>query len=114
MDTLIVDRLPGSLPSSPAPRLAIVSTTSKLCGIGAYTAALRRSREPVRGDRAELDQYLPRPPAAAAARIRDHEICGRLGFGAVNLQRHGTAAGREAREMSARCLAGLGRAEPII
>ena len=61
--------------ASPPPRketLAIVSTGSRLCGIAAYTAALRRQLE----DGFEitvfnLDQYLMRNPNRRVRKLAD-------------------------------------------
>ncbi|HEX3885212.1 MAG TPA: hypothetical protein VHW66_21330 [Stellaceae bacterium] len=106
MDTLIVDLLPlVSAPAPRRPRLAVVSTTSKLCGIGAYTAALTRQLEPAfEVTVIELDQYLLRGRHARLKRQADahiREICTRLrGFDAVNVQlEHGTLgrAGKDIR-----------------
>ena len=76
--------------------LAIISTTSKLCGIAAYTAALRRQL----GDAFDitvfdLDQYLLRSPHRRVRKLADRqikEICKAIRrFDAVNLQlEHGT------------------------
>lgn len=71
--------------------LAIVSTSSKLCGIGAYTAALRRQL----GDTFDitvfdLNQYLMRSPHRRVRKLADRrikEICRAVRrFDAVNLQ----------------------------
>ena len=72
-------------------RLAIVSTSSKLCGIAAYTSALRRQL----GDAFDitvfdLNQYLMRSPHRRVRKLADRqikEICRAIrGFDAVNLQ----------------------------
>ena len=80
--------------ASPPPRketLAIVSTGSRLCGIAAYTAALRRQLE----DGFEitvfnLDQYLMRNPNRRVRKLADRqvrEICQAIRqFDSVNLQ----------------------------
>jgi glycosyltransferase involved in cell wall biosynthesis len=109
-------------PPSPAPlgidgaaegprvRLAIVSTTNKLCGIAAYTAALERNLGRVfELTLFDLDQYLLRGCGARLRRSGDRhiaEICAQLGgFDAVNLQlEHGTL-GRTAKDIYRRfCL----------
>ncbi|MGE5270714.1 MAG: hypothetical protein ACM3JG_13690 [Thiohalocapsa sp.] len=72
-------------------RLAIVSTSSKLCGIAAYTTALRRQLDQSFDVTVfNLDQYLLRSPHR---RLRGHgdrhveEICQAIrAFDAVNLQ----------------------------
>jgi glycosyltransferase involved in cell wall biosynthesis len=83
-------------PPSRKERLAIVSTSSELCGIAAYTAALRRQL----GDAFDitvfdLDQYLLRNPHRRVRKLADRhikEICREIRrFDAVNLQlEHGT------------------------
>jgi glycosyltransferase involved in cell wall biosynthesis len=77
-------------------RLAIVSTRSKLCGVAAYTAALRRQL----GDAFDitvfdLDQYLLRSPHRRVRKLADQhikEMCRAIRrFDVVNLQlEHGT------------------------
>jgi hypothetical protein len=78
-------------PPSPRERLAIVSTSSRLCGIAAYTAALRRQL----GDTFDitvfdLNQYLMRSPHRRVRKLADRrikEICRAIRqFDAVNLQ----------------------------
>jgi glycosyltransferase involved in cell wall biosynthesis len=88
----------GQLATMPSrkERLAIVSTDSKLCGIAAYTAALRRQL----GDAFDitvfnLDQYLLRSPHRRVRKLADRhiqEICRAIQrFDVVNLQlEHGT------------------------
>jgi glycosyltransferase involved in cell wall biosynthesis len=71
--------------------LAIVSTSSKLCGIAAYTAALRRQLDDVYDITVfDLDQYLMRNPHRRVRRLADRrvkEICGAIRrFDVVNLQ----------------------------
>ena len=76
--------------------LAIVSTSSKLCGIAAYTAALRRQLDEAFNITVfDLDQYLLRSPHARVRKLGDRhvkEICRAIRrFDAVNLQlEHGT------------------------
>lgn len=92
--------------ASPQPRirLAIISTTNKLCGIAAYTAALERSLHSACDlTLFDLDQYLLRGTGPRLRRLGDRhirEICGQLGrFDAVNLQlEHGTL-GRSAKDI---------------
>ena len=89
----------ATVPPSRKERLAIVATGSKLCGIGAYTAALQRQL----GDAFEitafeLDQYLMRSPYKRVRKLADgrvQEICRQLqDFDAVNLQlEYGTLGG---------------------
>ena len=91
-------------PPSRKESLAIVSTSSKLCGIAAYTAALRRQL----GDAFEitvfdLDQYLLRSRHRRVRKLADRhikEICRALRrFDVVNLQlEHGTL-GRHGRDI---------------
>jgi glycosyltransferase involved in cell wall biosynthesis len=91
-------------PPSRKERLAIVSTSSTLCGIAAYTAALRRQL----GDAFEitvfdLDQYLLRSPHRRVRKLADRhikEICRAIRrFDVVNLQlEHGTL-GRHGRDI---------------
>ena len=96
--------------TAPVPRretLAIVSTRSKLCGIAAYTAALRRQlNEAFDVTVFDLDQYLLRSTHRRVRRLGDrhiNDICRSLaGFDAVNLQlEHGTL-GRDARDIDRR------------
>ena len=81
MDTFAVDLLPVVSFAKPRPRLAIVSTTSRLCGIGAYTAALRKQLDQVfEVTVLELDQYLLRgrhPRLRRRADLHVREICAR-------------------------------------
>lgn len=106
MDTILIDLLPPpSVAAKPArPRLAVVSTTSRLCGIGAYTAALEgQLAQAFEVTVLDLDQYLMR---GQHKRLKDQadaavqEICRRLPeFDAVNLQlEHGTL-GRDAKDI---------------
>lgn len=109
MDTVIVDLPPpvSTLPIAWRPRLAIVSTRSKLCGIGAYTAALEKQLAAAFDVTVlELDQYLMRGPQLRLRRQADaaiRGICAELvQFDAVNLQlEHGTL-GREAKDIHRR------------
>src|SRR5579863_7415514 len=93
-------RTPASLnldrPSRDAPppsrkeRLAIVSTSSKLCGIAAYTAALRRQLEDDFDITVfDLNQYLMRSGHRRVRQLADRhvkEICQAIGrFDVVNL-----------------------------
>ncbi|HKS88315.1 MAG TPA: hypothetical protein VJR70_02635 [Stellaceae bacterium] len=78
-------------PPSRKERLAIVSTSSKLCGIAAYTAALRRQlADSFDITVFDLNQYLMRSPHRRVRRLADgqvKEICRALRpFDAVNLQ----------------------------
>ncbi len=109
MDTVIVDLPPPVSTSSIArrPRLAIVSTRSKLCGIGAYTATLEKQLAAAFDVTViELDQYLMRGPHKRLRRQADaaiRGICVELAqFDAVNLQlEHGTL-GRDAKDIHRR------------
>lgn len=112
MDTIIIDlpppvSAPSKAPQPRCPRLAIVSTTSRLCGIGAYTAALEKQLAPTfEVTVVELDQYLMRGRHKQLKRQADaaiREICARLPeFDAVNIQlEHGTL-GRDARDIMRR------------
>jgi glycosyltransferase involved in cell wall biosynthesis len=99
-------RVPLSLhpqrPDSPAPlpprkeTLAIVSTSSRLCGIAAYTAALERQLTDAFDITVfDLDQYLMRSLHRRVRKLADRhvrQICGEIRrFDAVNLQlEHGT------------------------
>jgi glycosyltransferase involved in cell wall biosynthesis len=96
--------------TAPLPRretLAIVSTRSKLCGIAAYTAALRRQlSEAFDVTVFDLDQYLLRSTHRRVRRLADRHVkdicCALAGFDAVNLQlEHGTL-GRDARDIDRR------------
>lgn len=90
----------AALPPARRERLAIVSTGSKLCGIGAYTAALQRQLSDAFDITVfELDQYLMRSPYKRVRRLADtrvNEICRELeSFDAVNLQlEYGTLGGK--------------------
>jgi glycosyltransferase involved in cell wall biosynthesis len=96
----------GRLAAAPSrkERLAIVSTESRLCGIAAYTAALRRQL----GDAFDitvfdLDQYLLRSSHRRVRKLADRhvkEICDAMRhFDVVNLQlEHGTL-GRHGRDI---------------
>src|SRR5712692_6651747 len=74
----------GQLATAPSRKesLAIVSTGSRLCGVAAYTAALRRQL----GDAFDitvfdLDQYLLRSPHRRVRTLADRhikEICGEI------------------------------------
>jgi hypothetical protein len=80
--------------AGPPPRketLAIVSTGSKLCGIAAYTAALRRQLDDIFDITVfDLNQYLMRNPNPRVRKLADRqvkEICRSIRqFDAVNLQ----------------------------
>jgi glycosyltransferase involved in cell wall biosynthesis len=99
----------GTATASPSRRetLAIVSTRSKLCGIAAYTAALRRQLDEAFDVTVfDLDQYLLRSTHRRVRRLGDRhikDICRALaGYDAVNLQlEHGTL-GRDARDIDRR------------
>ena len=85
-------------------RLAIVSTSSKLCGIAAYTTALRRQlAEAFEITVFDLNQYLLRSPHRQVRRLGDRhikEICAALGeFDAVNLQLEYGTLGRYATDI---------------
>ncbi len=90
----------GSAPPSRRERLAIISTTNKLCGIAAYTASLEQQLGTVFEVTVfDLDQYLLRSRDRRVVRIADRhvmEICRQLSqFDAVNLQlEHGTLGRR--------------------
>ena len=96
----------GQLATAPSRKetLAIVSTDSSLCGIAAYTAALRRQL----GDAFDitvfdLDQYLLRSPHRRVRKLADRhikDICDAIRhFDVVNLQlEHGTL-GRYGRDI---------------
>jgi glycosyltransferase involved in cell wall biosynthesis len=83
-------------PPSRKERLAIIASSSRLCGVAAYTAALRRQL----GDAFDitvfdLDQYLLRSRHRRVRKLADRhikDICSELRhFDAVNLQlEHGT------------------------
>jgi len=80
----------ASLPSSKE-SLAIVSTGSKLCGVAAYTAALRRQLNDAFDITVfDLNQYLLRSPHRGVRKLADlhvKEICRAIQhFDAVNLQ----------------------------
>ena len=86
----------SAAPPSPRQSLAIVASSGKLCGVAAYTAALRRQL----GESFDitvfgLDQYLLRSPHRRVRKLADRhikEICREIRhFDAVNLQlEHGT------------------------
>lgn len=91
----VAPRAERAIPAaSPPPRketLAIVSSGSKLCGIAAYTAALRRQLEDVFDITVfDLNQYLMRNPNRRVRKLADRqvkEICRAIRqFDAVNLQ----------------------------
>ena len=72
-------------------RLAIVSTSNKLCGIAAYTAALQRQLcDAFDVTVFDLNQYLLRNPHRRVRKLADRhikEICHAIrGFDVVNLQ----------------------------
>jgi glycosyltransferase involved in cell wall biosynthesis len=82
-----------SLAGPPPPRetLAIISSSSKLCGIAAYTAALRRQLGDIFDITVfDLNQYLMRSPNRQVRKLADRqikEICRAIRrFDAVNLQ----------------------------
>jgi glycosyltransferase involved in cell wall biosynthesis len=84
-------------------RLAIVATGSKLCGIGAYTAALQRQlSDAFEITVFELDQYLMRSPYKRVRKLADarvKEICRELqSFDAVNVQLEYGTLGGEAKD----------------
>src|SRR3954468_15947704 len=82
---------PFAGPPSRKQTLAIVSTSSKLCGIAAYTAALQRHLHDAFDITVfDLNQYLLRNPHRRVRKLADRhikEICHAIrGFDAVNLQ----------------------------
>ncbi len=84
-------REPAATPPSRKERLAIVSTSSKLCGIAAYTAALQRQLHDAFDITVfDLNQYLLRNPHRRVRKLADRhikEICRAIqGFDVVNLQ----------------------------
>jgi glycosyltransferase involved in cell wall biosynthesis len=85
-------------------RLAIVSTSNKLCGIAAYTAALERQLADLFDITVfDLDQYLLRSRHRRVRAIADRhikEICGQLAeFDAVNLQVEYGTLGRRSEDI---------------
>ena len=84
--------------------LAIVSTSNRLCGIAAYTAALRRQLSDAFDITVfDLDQYLLRSPHRRVRKLADRhikDICDAIRhFDVVNLQlEHGTL-GRYSRDI---------------
>ncbi len=86
----------AAAPPSRKETLAIVSTSSKLCGIAAYTAALRRQLDGAFDITVfDLNQYLLRNPNRRVRKLADRHvksICRALRqFDVVNLQlEHGT------------------------
>ncbi len=96
----------GQLGTAPSRKesLAIVSTSSRLCGIAAYTAALQRQLTDAFDITVfDLDQYLLRSPHRRVRKIADRhikEICDAIRrFDVVNLQlEHGTL-GRHGRDI---------------
>ncbi|HLY46681.1 MAG TPA: hypothetical protein VKQ73_13960 [Stellaceae bacterium] len=91
-------------PPSRRETLAIVSTGSKLCGIGAYTAALRAQLEDVFDITVfDLNQYLMRSPHRRVRRLADRrikEICRAIRqFDAVNLQLEYGTLGRQGEDI---------------
>jgi hypothetical protein len=83
---------PTSLTAAPPQRetLAIVSTSSKLCGIAAYTTALRRQLNDAFDITVfDLNQYLLRNPHRRVRKLGDRhvkEICRAIRrFDCVNL-----------------------------
>jgi glycosyltransferase involved in cell wall biosynthesis len=84
-------RKPAAAPPSRKESLAIVSTSSKLCGIAAYTAALQRQLHDAFDITVfDLNQYLLRNPHRRVRKLADRhikEICQAIrGFDVVNLQ----------------------------
>lgn len=85
-------------------RLAIISTNSKLCGIGAYTAALRRQLDDAFDITVfDLSQYLMRSAHRRVRRLADRrikEICRAIRrFDAVNLQLEYGTLGRDSTDI---------------
>jgi glycosyltransferase involved in cell wall biosynthesis len=93
----------ATAPLSRKERLAIVATGSKLCGIGAYTAALQRQlSDAFETTVFELDQYLMRSPYKRVRKLADarvQELCRELqSFDAVNVQLEYGTLGGEAKD----------------
>src|SRR5712691_1219459 len=96
----------GQLAAPPSRKesLAIISTSSRLCGIAAYTTALRRQL----GDAFDitvfdLDQYLLRSPHRRVRKLADRHILGVCEavrrFDVVNLQLEYGTLGRSGRDI---------------
>ncbi len=95
---------PASPPPSRKETLAIVSTSSKLCGVAAYTAALQRQLSDAFDITLfDLNQYLMRSPHGRVRKLADRqikEICHALQrFDAVNLQLEYGTLGRRASDI---------------
>ena len=96
--------------AGPPPRketLAIVSTGSKLCGIAAYTAAVRRQLDDIFDITVfDLNQYLMRNPNPRVQKLADRqvkEICRAIRqFDAVNLQLEYGTLGRSGADIHRR------------
>jgi glycosyltransferase involved in cell wall biosynthesis len=98
---------PAATPPSRKERLAIVSTSSKLCGIAAYTAALRRQLNDAFDITVfDLDQYLLRSPHRRVRQLGDRHvkaICRAIRrFDVVNLQLEYGTLGRYGRDIHRR------------
>ena len=94
-------------PSSGKERLAIVSTSSKLCGIAAYTAALQRQLHDAFDITVfDLNQYLLRNPHRRVRKLGDRhirEICHAIrDFDVVNLQLEYGTLGRHGSDIHRR------------
>lgn len=103
--SIVAFRSPAAPPRKT--RLAIISTSSRLCGVAAYTDALAEQlRDLFEVTVFDLDQYLLRSPHPRVRKRGDRhikEICRQLHrFDAVNLQlEHGTL-GRQPRDIHQR------------
>src|SRR5215204_3619243 len=94
-------------PPSRKQTLAIVSTSSKLCGIAAYTAALQRQLYDAYDITVfDLNQYLLRNPHRRVRKLADRhikEICQAIrGFDVVNLQLEYGTLGRHGSDIHRR------------
>src|SRR5438105_2187850 len=99
----------GQLATAPTRKesLAIISTSSRLCGIAAYTAALQRQlSDAFEITVFDLDQYLLRSPHRRVRKLGDRHIkdmCAAIrGFEVVNLQLEYGTLGRSDRDIHRR------------